>query len=216
MHVIYGGTFDPVHHGHLRLALEISDRLGVDYVSLVPCHIPPHRGQTGASSSQRLELLRLAVAGEPQLRIDDRELSREGASYTADTLRQLRAELGPDEPLVMVVGTDAFAAFDRWREWQQIPGLAHVVVVRRPGPALDPSSEPARLLAERGVESPEALHDSPCGCVLELDPPLLDVSATGIRERIGDGRSPRYLVPDSVWTEIRRQGLYGACPDGNF
>lgn len=216
MHVIYGGTFDPVHHGHLRLALEISDRLGVEYVSLVPCHIPPHRGQTGASSGQRLELLRLAVANEPQLRIDERELAREGASYTADTLRQLRTELGPDEPLVMVVGTDAFAGFDRWREWQQIPELAHVVIVRRPGPALDPSGEPARLLAERSVAGVEALRGRPCGAFLELDPPLLDISATGIRERIGDGRSPRYLMPDPVWWEIRRQGLYGACPDGNF
>lgn len=216
MHVIYGGTFDPVHHGHLRLALEISDRLGVDCVSLVPCHIPPHRGQPGASSEQRLELLRLAVADEPQLRIDDRELTRDGASYTADTLRQLRAELGPDEPLVMVVGTDAFAGFDRWREWQTIPDLAHVVVVRRPGPALSASGEPARLLAEHGVESPEVLHGSPCGHFLELDPPLLDISATGIRERIGQCRSPRYLMPDSVWTEIRRLGLYGACPDGNI
>lgn len=216
MHVIYGGTFDPVHNGHLRLAIEISDRLGVGYVSLVPCHIPPHRGQTGASSSQRLEMLRLAVASEPQLRIDDRELGREGASYTADTLRQLRNELGPDEPLVMVVGTDAFASFDRWREWQQIPDLAHVVVVRRPGPSLALSGQPARLLAERGVAGPEALHQRPCGAFLELDPPLLDISATGIRERVGDGRSPRYLLPDPVWSEIRRKGLYGACPEGNF
>lgn len=216
MHVIYGGTFDPVHHGHLRLAIEVSDRLGVGSVSLVPCHIPPHRGQTGASSDQRLAMLRLAIAGEPQLRIDNRELAREGASYTADTLRQLRAELGPDEPLAMVVGTDAFASFDRWREWQQIPELAHVIVVRRPGPALDPAGKPARLLAERLVSGPEALHHSPCGGFLQMDPPLLDISATGIRERIGDGRSPRYLVPDQVWQEIRRQALYGACPDGNF
>ncbi|WP_417566001.1 nicotinate-nucleotide adenylyltransferase [Marinobacter sp.] len=216
MHVIYGGTFDPVHHGHLRLALEISDRLGVGVVSLVPCHIPPHRGQTGASSGQRLAMLRLAVSGEPQLQIDDRELAREGASYTADTLRQLRAELGQDEPLVMVIGTDAFASFDRWREWQAIPDLAHVVVVRRPGLALDPSGKPAQLLAERAVTGSEALHRRPCGAFLELDPPLLDISATGIRERIRDGRSPRYLLPDPVWLEIRRQGLYGACPDGNF
>ncbi len=216
MHVIYGGTFDPVHHGHLRLALEVADHLGVEHVSLVPCHIPPHRGQTGASSRQRLEMLRLAVAGEPRLRIDDRELAREGASYTADTLRQLRAELGQDEPLVMVVGTDAFASFDRWREWQQIPELAHVVVVSRPGPPLEPSGNPARLLAERVVAGPEALHGRPCGAFFKMDPPLLDISATGIRERIGDGRSPRYLMPDPVWWEIRRQGLYGACPDGNF
>lgn len=216
MHVIYGGTFDPIHHGHLRLAIELCDRLEVERVSLVPCHIPPHRGDTGASASQRLQLMELALQGEPRLYIDDRELLRAGASYTADTLRQLREELGPDQPLVMVVGTDAFAGFDRWREWERIPELAHIVVVRRPGPALDPESTPARLLASRRVEDVESLRGTPAGCILELDPPLLDISATGIRERIAAGRSPRYLIPDSVWEEIRRLGLYGACPDGNF
>ncbi|HTN33693.1 MAG TPA: nicotinate-nucleotide adenylyltransferase [Marinobacter sp.] len=216
MHVIYGGTFDPIHHGHLRLALEICDRLGVSNVSLVPCYIPPHRGEPGATVEQRLQLLELAIAGEPQLSIDDCELRRAGASYTADTLRQLRAQLGADEPLVMVIGTDAFANFDSWQEWQQIPELAHIVVVRRPGPPLPPLGEPARMIAERSVSDPQALFAAPSGYILELSPPLLDISATGIRECITDGRSPRYLIPDAVWSEIRRQGLYGACPEGNF
>ncbi|MDO6825361.1 nicotinate-nucleotide adenylyltransferase [Marinobacter sp. 1_MG-2023] len=224
MHVIYGGTFDPVHHGHLRLALEVSERLGNVPVSLVPCHIPPHRGQTGATAAQRLRLLELAIEGEPRLSIDDRELRREGASYTADTLRQLRGELGADIPLVMVVGTDAFAGFDKWKEWQKISGLAHIIVVRRPGAELDPVGEPARLLAERGVGNDtgseagniEALSREVSGRILELDPPWLDISATGIRERIGSGRSPRYLMPDRVWVEIQRMGLYGACPVKNF
>ena len=119
MHVIYGGTFDPIHHGHLRLALEVSEALEVSRVHLVPSHIPPHRGSTGASSAQRLEMIRQAIAGEPALALDEQEVHRGGASYTADTLRQLRAELGPDCPLVMVVGTDAFSSFDRWREWQE-------------------------------------------------------------------------------------------------
>tara|TARA_R110000822_G_scaffold15732_6_gene54048 strand:+ start:9768 stop:10436 length:669 start_codon:yes stop_codon:yes gene_type:complete len=220
MHVIYGGTFDPVHHGHLRLALEVSERLGNVPVSLVPCHVPPHRGETGATAAQRLRLLELAIAGEARLRIDDRELRREGASYTADTLRQLRNELGADVPLVMVVGTDAFAGFDRWKEWQQIPGLAHIIVVRRPGTALDPQGEPARLVAERGIESEVGgagpLSGQASGLILELDPPWLDISATGIRERIGSGRSPRYLMPEAVLAEIQRMGLYGACPVTNF
>ena len=216
MHVIYGGTFDPIHHGHLRLALEIADALSVTKVHLVPCHIPPHRGSTGASSEQRLELIRMAIEDEPRLRVDDRELRRAGASYTADTLRQLRQELGPDEPLVMVVGTDAFAAFDRWREWADMPGLAHIVVVKRPGADLPVGSEAARLVRERRADGPEALSSAPCGALLELDPPLLDISATGIRQRIADGRSPRYLTPDSVWQRIQALGLYGACPAGNF
>ncbi|MBE0484956.1 nicotinate-nucleotide adenylyltransferase [Marinobacter sp.] len=216
MHVIYGGTFDPVHHGHLRLGLEISDALAVDRVHLLPCHIPPHRGNTGATSEQRLELIRLAINGEHRLCVDDRELHRAGASYTADTLRQLRAELGPEMPLVMVVGTDAFAAFDRWREWVDIPALAHIVVVQRPGAGIPVGSQAARLLAERSVPGPEALRASPCGAILQLNPPLLDISATGIRQRIASGRSPRYLTPDPVWQRIQSLRLYGACPAGNF
>lgn len=212
MHVIYGGTFDPVHHGHLRLALEVSERLGDVPVSLVPCHIPPHKDATGATAAQRLRLLKLALAGEPGLRIDDRELRREGASYTADTLRQLRAELGADVPLVMIVGTDAFAGFHRWKQWRQIAGLAHIIVVRRPGIVLNPEDEPARLLEERGVANVEALFSQAAGLILELDPPWLDISATGIRQRIGAGQSPRYLVPDTVLAEIRRIGLYGHAP----
>ena len=212
MHVIYGGTFDPIHHGHLRLALEVSEALEVSRVHLVPSHIPPHRGNTGASAAQRLEMIRQAIAGEPALALDEQEVQRGGASYTADTLRQLRAELGPDCPLVMVVGTDAFSSFDRWREWQEIPGLAHIVVVRRPGSDLPVGSEAAQLVAERCVGSASELHSRPAGLVLELAPPLLDISATGIRRRIAAGRSPRYLTPDDVCRSIRAWGLYGARP----
>lgn len=208
MKVIYGGTFDPVHHGHLRLAVELRERLEVPEIALVPCHIPPHRESPGASSQRRLELLMLAVADEPGLVIDDRELNREGASYTADTLRQIREEIGPEEPLVMVVGTDSFAGFDGWREWERIPELAHVVVVLRPGSDITAGSAPAKLMADRAAGSVSDLHSGPCGRVLALEPPLMDISATGIRERIADGRSPRYLMPDSVWRRICDSGLY--------
>lgn len=216
MHVIYGGTFDPVHHGHLRLAVELREYLEADRIAMVPCHVPPHRESPGATSQQRLELLQLAIDGEQGLFVDDRELRREGASYTADTLRQIRTEIGNDEPLAMVVGTDAFASFDRWREWDLIPALAHIIVVVRPGVELPLGSKAAQLVSERSVDSVEALHDSPAGRVLVLEPPLLDISATGIRERISEGRSPRYLTPDSVWRKIRQLGLYGACSERNF
>ncbi|SFR73821.1 nicotinate-nucleotide adenylyltransferase [Marinobacter daqiaonensis] len=208
MHVIYGGTFDPIHHGHLRVAVELRERLSVDSVHLVPSHIPPHRGTPGGNSQDRLELLQLAVAGEPGLRIDTRELDREGQSYTADTLRQLRGELGADAPLAMVVGTDSFAGFDKWREWKTIPELAHIILVRRPGSELEEGSAPAAMLAERVTRSPADLHRQPCGRILEMDPPLLDISATGIRQRLEDGRSVRFLIPDPVLEQIRRRGLY--------
>lgn len=216
MHVIYGGTFDPIHHGHLRLALEVGERLQGVQVSLMPCHVPPHKGDTGATAEQRLRLLELAIAGESRLSVDDRELRRGGASFTADTLRQLRKELGVKVPLAMVVGTDAFAGLDRWNEWREIPELAHIIVVQRPGIVLDPKGEPARLLEDRSVGNAEDLYRSASGKILNLNPPWLDISATGIRDRIGRGLSPRYLAPDAVLAEIQRMGLYGACPAENF
>jgi nicotinate-nucleotide adenylyltransferase len=208
MKVIYGGTFDPIHNGHLRLALELCEYLEAAEIAFVPCHIPPHRESPGASSKRRLELLRLAISEEPGLAVDDRELTREGASYTADTLRQIRGEIGPREPLVMIIGTDSFAGFDRWREWAAIPELAHIIVVARPGAEVDPGSAPGKLMAERAAGSVSDLHDSPGGRILAAEPPLIDISATGIRERIADGRSPRYLMPDSVWRRICDLGLY--------
>lgn len=209
MHIIYGGTFDPIHNGHLRVAIELKEMLGVDQVNLVPSHIPPHREIPGGTGQDRLELLRLAVAGEPGLGVDAREVNRSGASYTADTLGQLRDEIGPLEPLAMVVGTDAFAAFHRWREWEKIPELAHIILVTRPQSAITPGSEPEKLLSRRRVTSAAELNSRPAGGILEVEPPLLDISASGIRKRLSEGRSVQFLVPDAVLEEIRRRGLYG-------
>lgn len=213
MHVIYGGTFDPIHNGHLRVAIELRETLGVNRIDLVPCHIPPHRGDPGGSSEHRLELLRLAIADEPGLGVDDRELVRGGSSYTADTLRHLREEIGPDDPLVMVLGTDSFAGFDRWQEWSSIPELAHIVLITRPQAGLPPDSPPSRLLFERRVTNPAMLGRAPAGYILEVEPPLLDISATGIRARLASGRSIRYLVPDPVLARIEELGLYGSDGD---
>ncbi|MCH8499203.1 MAG: nicotinate-nucleotide adenylyltransferase [Marinobacter sp.] len=210
LHLVFGGTFDPVHHGHLRMAVELKERLGVSSVHLMPSKAPPHRPQPGASAEERLALLALAVNGEPGLQVDDRELRRDSLSWTADSLQQLRDELGPACPLAMVVGTDAFAGFDSWRDWQRIPELAHIVVIRRLGAELAAGSAPSQLQQARAADSVEALHRQPAGLVLSLALPVLDISATMVRQRLASGRSARYLVPDRVLQEIQARGLYGS------
>ncbi len=136
---IFGGTFDPVHNGHLRTALEVAELLAFDELRLVPASVPPHRGAPLATAAERLRMLQLAADAHPGFVVDDRELVRGGASYTIDTLRSLRAELGETVRLCLIVGMDAFAAIDTWKEWRALGDHAHIVVVQRPGaaPALD-------------------------------------------------------------------------------
>ena len=209
LHVFLGGTFDPVHNGHLRMAVELHERLDGASIHLMPCHRPPHREQPGASGAERLAMLRAGVDSEPGLSVDDRELREDRVSYTAETLRQFRREKGSGTPLAIVVGSDAFNSFDQWREWMQIPQLAHIIVVNRPGYPLAPGDGAASLLSERVVNSPEALLTEPHGNILSLELPLLDIAATDIRSRARGGHSIRYLVPDPVWRHIHETGLYG-------
>lgn len=208
MHVIFGGTFDPIHHAHLRTAIEVRERLGAEQVALVPCHLPPHRAEPGATSEQRLAMLEAAIAGEPGLVVDDRELARNKPSYTVDTLAALRETLGESVPLVMIVGTDAFAAIDRWHDWQKLLALAHIVVVARPGVEVPAGSVAAELLAERATDDPKVLHEAAAGVIWSVNLPPLDISATGVRRSIREGGSIRYLVPDPVVSIIRQSDLY--------
>jgi nicotinate-nucleotide adenylyltransferase len=202
-----GGTFDPVHIGHLRSALELRERLGFDELRLVPCHRPPHRPQPGASAEQRLRMLELALAGETQLCADARELRRAGPSYTFDTLTELRAELGEHCALSLVMGADAFAGLDSWHRWRELSQLAHIVVVARPDCALPATGAVAELLHGLRAE-PDALRQSTCGRIVPVALTPLPVSATAIREQVSAGRSPRYLLPDTVWSYIREHALY--------
>ena len=208
MHLVMGGTFDPIHNGHLRMAVELCEWLQAGQLHLMPCHQPPHRDAPGATPEQRLAMLHAAVEGEPELVVDDRELRRGATSYTADTLRQLRGELGETVPLVLVVGTDAFNGFDSWREWMKIPQLAHIIIVERPGYELSPESGAAQLLAERRAESVAQLHTVPAGRIMPVSLSLLAISATDIRRRLEQGRSVRYLVPDAVHSLICNESLY--------
>ncbi len=194
---VFGGTFDPVHNGHLRAAWEASETLGAD-VHLVPAKVPPHRPQPVADAARRVAMLRAALAGQDRLRLDLRELEREGPSYTFDTLTSLRAEIGDARPLVLVVGADAFAGLATWHRWRELFGLAHMCVLTRPAqiPALPDAL--AAEVAERRIGDPAALREAAAGRVLDTVVTSLGISATRIREELAHGGEPRWLVPDAL------------------
>jgi nicotinate-nucleotide adenylyltransferase len=207
---LLGGTFDPVHVGHLRAAIEAREALSAEEVRLLPAALPPHREQPLASAEQRLAMLEAAICGVPGLCADARELQRNGPSYTFDTLTSVRAEIGAAKPLVLVLGADAFAGLPSWHRWREIIELAHIAVLARPDAhgLIDPRLE--ELLARAGTAEPSKLASSPAGRVLRLQVPPLPVSSTLIRARLQRGRSVRFLVPDAVIEMIAAQGWYGS------
>ncbi|OMH34038.1 nicotinate-nicotinamide nucleotide adenylyltransferase [Motiliproteus sp. MSK22-1] len=203
-----GGTFDPIHNGHLRTALEIRQLLDLNEVRLIPCHIPVHREQPGSNAQQRLEMIRLAVEGEAGLSVDDREIQRSEPSYTINTLESLRQELGQQTSISMVMGMDSFLTLSSWHRWDEFLELAHILVVQRPGWEISLGHHLEDWCRRYSVQSPESIRSTPCGCLLMHRLTPVDISATRIRELIRTNQSPRYLIPDQVWKHIREQGLY--------
>ena len=204
---VLGGTFDPIHFGHLRLALELKQSLGLSQMRLMPCHRPVHRGEPQVSSAQRAEMIRLALLDCPELTLDERELRRDTPSYTFDTLRSLRAELGAAVSLIWAMGTDAFAALDSWNRWQELLDYTHLVVIERPGFSLPDAGPVARLLQQHRAPA-SALDELPAGAIVLPSLRLLDISATGIRAQLAAGESAQFLLPESVRRYILAEGLY--------
>lgn len=198
---ILGGSFDPIHYGHLRTALDVQLALGLDEIRLMPLRDPPHRDALASSAETRLAMVKAAVADEPLFRVDDRELARTGKSYTLDTLLSLREELG-DEPLCLLMGTDAFRGFPGWYKPGEILKQAHLVVMQRPGKVRP------EIYPERRVATADALRGSSTGHILFQPVTQLDISATHIRAMLRAGQNPRYLLPDAVLAIIRQQNLY--------
>ncbi len=194
---IFGGTFDPIHIGHLRAAWEASEALGAD-VYLVPAKVPPHRPQPGASAERRAVMLRAALAGQQRLRMDLRELDRDGPSYTVDTLESLRGETGGQRPLVLLIGADAFAGLSSWHRWRELFALAHMCVLTRPAQIPAMPEELAAEVAPRLVESAGRLRTQPAGSVLNMVVTSLGISSTRIRALLAVGAEPRWLVPDAL------------------
>lgn len=199
---IFGGAFAPLHNGHLRLAIEARARLGLSEVHLIPTAHPPHRPDSRVSAARRLDWVRLAVRKDRGLVADDREIRRQGPSFTVDTLTELRQE-HPQASLVLLMGADAFAHLHTWHRWQEILGLAHIAVVARPGVAIAPSAECAPEIGGRCADKSGLLLANPQGLWTPLDLPLIDISSTRIRRLLKAGVSVRGLVPDAIlnsWT----------------
>ena len=204
---IFGGTFDPVHYGHLRAASEVAERLGVDDFRLLPAGRPPHRDGTGAAARHRMAMLELALAPHADLSVDEREVQRTGPSYMSDTLASIRAEAG-DLPVMLCLGQDAATHLDKWHEWPRLLELAHLVVMTRPDSEPEYSEPVAAHLADRWVESPDALMAAPSGGVCNVNVTRLAISSTDIRRQLAEGRSPRFLLPSTVLAYILKHGLY--------
>jgi len=210
---ILGGTFDPIHYGHLRLAEELAEALDIGQVRFIPAGQPPHRGQPRADARHRLEMARRAVAGNPRFHIDAREIERAAPSYSVDTLTAMRSELAPDASLVLFMGGDAFLGLTTWRDWRQLFDLAHIAVAHRPGYSLasweDALPDALRtLLSTRRCEQAAEIAEKPAGRVYLHTITQLDISASQIRHRALRGQSLRYLLPDSVIDYINENRLY--------
>ncbi|HMW16213.1 MAG TPA: nicotinate-nucleotide adenylyltransferase [Accumulibacter sp.] len=210
---VFGGTFDPVHFGHLRLAEEALDALRLAEVRWIPAGQPALRGVPQVTRAQRLAMVRLAIAGNDRFSIDSAEIDAEQPSFTVPTLERLRADanIGNERPLVLLLGADAYARLNDWHRWPALFELAHLAVAHRPGYTIDPADLPSALAdchRRRFTNDPRVLQSAPSGSVMLLPMEPLAISATRIRALLSNGESPRYLLPDSVIAYIRAHHLY--------
>lgn len=209
---LLGGTFDPIHFGHLRMAQELAEALQLDEIRFIPAAIPPHKTATFSSAEHRAAMVGLAIAHNPRFSLDERELHRSGASYTFDTLQSLKDELGQDTSLVLLMGSDAFIKLNTWHRWQELLTLCHITLVQRP---ISPTSSKETLpevletfLHDHYTENGADLHMHASGLITMQQVTALDISATQIRSILTKNQSVRYLMPDRVIDYIRAQHLY--------
>ena len=215
---LLGGTFDPVHYGHLRFADDVRRALGLDEVRLIPARDPPHRAGPAAAAADRLAMLQLGAAEFPGLVVDERELRRDGKSYTVLTLEELRRE-APQRPLWLLLGADAFRGLPAWHRWHDIFALAHVVVVARPGVALT-ADLPEALAAEwrrRLTRDPAILFSTPAGAIFEERISPQPIAATEVRAQLARGdkgrRAVAGLLPPAVLAYIDQHHVYSTPKD---
>ena len=205
---IYGGTFDPIHNGHIRSAIELRKQLGVS-VKMIPSYVPPHRSLPSTSSDQRLEMLRLAIEDVDGLEVDTRELDRAGTSYTIETLASLRREYGEHLPLYWVMGIDAYLLLHVWRDWPRLTDLANVIIMERPGfEGRLPITEVQEWARDKFVESLNRLSQCESGSLCRIKLPQIDISATMIRNALQNKQTVEGLLPQAVIEYIKQNDLY--------
>ena len=200
--------FDPVHYGHLRLALEAHRQLDLQEIRLIPLYSPPHRTAPIADARHRLAMLQLAIRDTRGLVVDECELNRQGTSYSIDTVRSLRQEY-PRQPLCLIIGMDEFHILDTWRDWTSLLDIVHLVIVDRPG-ARPLTDQPVLvdLLNSHQSQDPSALSAATAGVIVKINAPLLEISSTYIRELIRTGDNIKYLTPDPIVDYIKQEKLY--------
>ena len=207
---VFGGTFDPIHYGHLRTAYELLQALRLAEMRFLPAGNPPHRSGTVAPAALRLAMVEAAVTGVAGFSVDAREVHKTTPSYTVETLAELRQEL-PGRSLCLVVGMDAFLGLTGWHEWQRLVELALLVVAHRPGWDAPRAGELGRLLQERAAVSAEDLHAADAGRILVHAVTQLEISSTDMRALLAAGGDPRFLMPDAVRDVLVRSGFYATA-----
>jgi nicotinate-nucleotide adenylyltransferase len=209
---VFGGTFDPIHLGHLRTAYEVLHEFDLEQMRIVPCRIPHHGKAPTASADLRLQMVCAAVDSEPGLCVDERELIREGPSYSVDTLESISADF-PGRTLMLLIGLDAFLRFDSWHRWQDILRLAHIVVARRPGAETVRPGPVADLLDRCGTSDASDLHRESSGKIIVHTVTQLEIASSSIRAMVGREMDPRFLVPEVVGRIIEESGCYAGHID---
>jgi nicotinate-nucleotide adenylyltransferase len=205
---LFGGTFNPVHLGHLRIAVELAELLEVEQLRMVPCSLPPHREALSVSAEQRMAMLQMAVADYPQLVADDIELQRGGTTYTIDTLRQIRQQIGSDTPLYFCIGIDALINLDSWQEWQQLCDYCHLVISARPDYVLPSSGVLTDWINQHRCNDLPQLKQCSAGKLYFCDSTRLAISSTDIRDKIKRGNGIDFLTPAAIVNYIHQQNLY--------
>ena len=205
---ILGGTFDPIHFGHLRPALEVMQSAGLEQVRFLPNRQPPHRPQPWLDEQTRCDLVATAISDVPEFVLDDRELKRDGPSWMVDTLASLKQDF-PRDSLCLIMGMDAFAGFTHWHRWQDIFDLCHLIVMSRPGTKLPDFQDENASIQPQLTHDVSELANASHGKILLQSVTLLDISATLIRENLLHGQSIRYLVPDNVREKLENRYAAG-------